>query len=95
MIQDNQVFDGSAQIGFPLGCKEHATGTDVPSLSRERNTFRTTARNREWELKFKAPGSSLFHLDVWVNTITRWLMWSIGQSAQNGIEVLEAGFRST
>jgi len=83
VIQDNQVFNGSAQIGFSFRREEHATGTDIPSLPRKSNPLRTTARNREWELKFESPGSSLFHLDVWVNTITRWLTGSIGQSEQN------------
>jgi hypothetical protein len=62
VIQDNQVLNGPAQIGFPFRREEHATRTNIPSLPRNNNTITTTARDREWELKFEAPGSSLFHL---------------------------------
>jgi hypothetical protein len=61
VIEGDDVFDGTTEIGFTFRGEQDAAGADIPCESVECNSFRAGACNCERKLKLEAPGSSLFH----------------------------------
>jgi hypothetical protein len=45
IIQGDDVLNGAAQVGFPLGCEQHSAGADVLCAPDERNPFGAGARD--------------------------------------------------
>jgi hypothetical protein len=46
MVENDYILDGTTQIGFPFGSKQHAAGADVFGKTSNRYTFRTRTRDR-------------------------------------------------
>ena len=63
-VQDNHVLDGPTEIRLSFGGEQNSTGTDILGKAWQRHTFGTGTGNGERKLKFKTPGSSLFHVLV-------------------------------